>query len=121
MRRQSTVTLLDPDNVIEQEEEEEYDDGRPPFVLDGWWSDRTSQVHAEGLQGGFVRRADLGLAGAAVYREEAAVPLLPPGRTAVGEHVVHVAMLDRPGVMASLAGARAAARPRFKLMGLMSC
>jgi len=94
---------------------------QPPYVLDGWWSDHTSQAHAEGLQGGYVRRQDLGLAGAAVYREEAAVSLLPPGRTAEGEHTVHIAMLDRPGVMASLAGMRAAERTRFKLMGLLSC
>ena len=106
---------------------------QPPFVLDGWWSDRSSQTHSEGFDRGFTPRIDLGAEGLVYFVENSSAPLIgtetrktaaaaaPSRGEGTSEHVVRIAMLAEPGVIAGTQGAQAQDRARFKVMALRSC
>lgn len=116
-----------------------------PFVLDGWWGDRSSQAYSKGFRSGFSQHVVNSLWGRAFYVENASTSLLPPNGSNPAfrrptdqhdqrhgqhgatrsrtreEHLVSIAMLSDPGVHAYLTGVQAHQRPLFKLLALHSC
>lgn len=104
---------------------------QPPFVLDGWWSDQSSQIHSRGFDRGFLLTPDSAASGTTVFMEDRTVPLVPSAsqgpRSGSGiehssdEHVVRIAMLTEPSVLATMEGLHASNRSHFKVMSIRSC
>ena len=98
---------------------------QPPFVLDGWWTDHSSQTHSEGFGHGFALEHDPGARRAGLFEEHASVPLIPSrvsGDMATSsEHIVRLAMLTTPSVLSTMQGVGPLERIRFKVTALRSC
>ena len=87
-----------------------------PFLLNGTWSDHSSQAVVQGFHGGHRIAVDPHLHGATVYVGDAEVPLLGRNEKNAGSkdcHSVHLAM-----IWPSSSGT---ARPMFKIHGISSC
>ena len=95
----------------------------PPLVLNGWWSDHSSQMHSDGFEHSFTLSSTNTLNDDAIFVENESLPLVRgAARTGrVVERTVSLAMLTDVGVVAGFTGARLETRPRFKLLSLRSC
>ncbi len=87
-----------------------------PFLLNGTWSDHSSQAAVQGFHGGHRIAVDPNLHGATVYVGDAAAPLLGSNGKSAGSkgfHSVHLAMI--------WPGSSGTPRPMFKIYGISSC
>ena len=86
-----------------------------PFLLNGTWSDHSSQAVVQGFHGGHRIAVDPHLHGATVYVSDAEAPLLGSEKNAGSNdfYSVHLAM-----IWPSSSGT---ARPMFKIHGISSC